>query len=367
MIKEAFEKGNPDAPSTDQSNIDVAKEIAIKTPGISSPKVAIPGAAASLPTLDGHAPAQQNELQAYQVQSGSYIFVSNSMTDKELRDAFEVAADTGSIIFYRGVENGLPIQKAFIRPHQIASTLKVYPEIQLDPRPFKEYDIQTVPTVVVSDGSEFVKVSGTLSVSYAAARLKNNQYGDAGSRGTSRAISEPDLMDDIANRISKIDFNAKKDAAIARFWTNQKFVNLPRTNENKAVYFDPTVVNEDEIRDPNGNLIAPAGASFNPLDIVNFSKSIVIFDATDKKQLEFAKRYSAKKLEENRGTILITTNVNTDDGFKAMAGYNEYVFPNRVFLLDELVASRFGVKVVPSVINAEGRLFRIDQIAYSAL
>ena len=142
---------------------------------------------------------------------------------------------------------------------------------------------------------------------------------------------------------------------------------LPTTKESKVLYFDPTVVNRDEIRDANGNLIAPAGSTFNPLDIVNFTKTLVVFDATSPKQFAFAKKIADFETAKSRGVILITTSIDREKGFAAITTYNRQMFPHKVFLLDEQLVERFGLTAIPSVVRAQGRIFKIEQTSEDLL
>jgi len=369
IIERAVNEGAPEQPQAERENIETAERIAREAQKIPLSPVLPQAAMNRLPFLGTHAAdaARPNELGARAPEKGVYLFVSDSMSDAALKDAFEVAAETKATVLFRGVRKGLSINKAFVRAHRIAQALAEYPTIQLDPRPFTHFDVQVVPTVVVSDGTEFVKVAGTLSVDYASRRLEAKQYGDAGSRGTTVEIVELDFLQDMADRIKNIDFEEKKRAALGRFWANMKLLTIPVAQETKVTYFDPTVVNQDEIADPNGNVIAPPGASFNPLDIVNFSKTVVVFDATDAKQMAFARKHAEIESAAGRGVILLTTTIDRERGWAAWAEYNEKTFPNRIFVLDELVSSRFGIAAVPSVIRAQGRVFRIEQIAHSSL
>jgi conjugal transfer pilus assembly protein TraW len=369
IIEQAIKQTDRDLSQTDPRNIELADRIAKQAPAVANSQVSIKAEKFIPPSLGEHRPAVEtvSKFDAQTEERSAFIFVSNSMTDDELKDAFEAAALYKTPVLFRGVLKGLSLEKTYMRTFTLAKGIEGLPGIQIDPRPFEFFGVTTVPTVVVWQGNDFVKVSGTLSVSYATKKFEAAQFGDAGSRGTTRDIIEPDLIEEMKERVSKIDFEAKKDAAISRFWLNTKLHPLPTVTESKVTYFDPTVINEDEIRDPNGNLIAPGGSSFNPLDLVSFSKVVVVFDATDKKQLDFAKLTADREFAANKGVILMTTNVDRPRGWEAMTEYSKFLFPHRVFVLDDLVAGRFGITAAPSVVRQSGRMFEIQQIAISEL
>lgn len=363
---------NPDAVA-ERDRIDAAARIA-REAGKGQVSVPIPGPpppSSILPRLSGVAPSPSapNLLQgapdsvANRPESGIYLFASDSMTDEVLKSALEVANDTGAIVVFRGVRKGLSISKTFARVYRLAARLDPIPQVNIDPTPFNRFDVASVPAVVVYDGDNFVKVSGSLSVSYAERRFKDGVFGDAGARGPTTSIVEPDLIAEMAERAERVDWESKKQGAIARYWNNVKFHTLPVATKTAVRYFDPTVVNKEAIVSPDGAVIAPAGAVFNPLDIVPFTKTIVAFDATQKAQFELAKRIAEQETAAGRGVILLMTAIDLSRPWEAIAEYNRIVFPNRVFLLDDLVASRFGIVAVPSVIRAEGRQFRIEEVA----
>ena len=211
VLKRAATEADQTIAPSDLRNVELAERIARGVGAVKNQPVASTARAAALPMIGEHA-AQTlpNQLQSKAPSAGVFIFVSDSMSDDELKASFEVANAEGATVFYRGIRKGFTLNKAYARPVALARTLDKLPDLQIDPRPFEHFGVTTVPTVVFSDGSEFVKVSGTLSVDYARRKFHAKEYGDAGSRGTVVDIVEPDFLEEMKDRILKIDFEQKK-------------------------------------------------------------------------------------------------------------------------------------------------------------
>ena len=66
-------------------------------------------------------------------------------------------------------------------------------------------------------------------------------------------------------RALAIDWKAKQDAAVARFWNNQTMHSLPPASKDERWMIDPTVKVVKDVVDPKGNVLAKAGTIVNPL------------------------------------------------------------------------------------------------------
>lgn len=323
--------------------------------------------AVKIPQIAGHRP---NDLSHSAAPAGPsiYIFISQSQTDSDIKAALEVASHTGASVFLRGILPGSTLDKGALRVQQIAGKLDPVPNVTIDPRPFQQFEVELVPTVVVASSvNNYVKVAGTLSVDYATQRLRDRQYGDLGSRGQTLPILEPDLVEDFKARIMAIDWEAKKRDAAKRMFHSLNIISLPRAVESAERVVDPTVVLGNDIAMPDGRLIAAAGTSFNPLRAFGLSRRIVVFDATDQKQLRFAKRIADDDLAQNRIAVLITTEVDRDRGMESFREISTALRPHKVFFLDDTVRERLSVRVVPTVARSDGTNLLLREIGPEAL
>lgn len=365
-------------PSSGQS-IDIATEIANKiplgslrkptetyTPGME--RAAEMAATVRIPSLGQHAP--NNLLKSPAVASGPsvYVFISQSQTDNDIKAALDAAVHYGATVFLRGILPGSTLDKGALRVQRIAGSMDSVPNIAIDPRPFQQFEVELVPTVVVATSiNNYVKVAGTLAVDYATERLRDHQYGDLGSRGQTLPILEPDLVEDFKARILAIDWEAKKRDAAKRMFRSLNIISLPKAVESATRTVDPTVVLANDIAMPDGRLIAVAGSSFNPLKAFGMSRQIVVFDATDAKQLKFAKSIADSELFQNRIAVLITTEVDRDRGMESFREISESLRPHKVFFLDDAVRERLSVRVVPTVAKSDGTNLLLREIGPEAL
>lgn len=294
---------------------------------------------------------------------GDAIFVSQSMSQAALRAALEEASATKATVFIRGVLPGdsfTSITERILLP--LAKDLKPAPNFLLDPRPFKQFSVTTVPTVVASHQGRFVLIPGTASVEYAERRFAAGASGRQPAMGRSLAIAEPDLIDEMRRRAAAVDWAKKKEEAYARYWRGAEFVQLPTATEDRVWSFDPSVVVPDDIVAPGGAVIAHAGDTYNPLSGVSFQKTIVVFNATDSEQLAFARRIADEAFSHYRPVILITTEVDRDKGWDAFDSYQSALGPYALFLLDKSLQDRFNFKAVPSVVDQMGDKLQIHEV-----
>jgi conjugal transfer pilus assembly protein TraW len=359
-------------------SIDIATDIANRAPRGSAQPIAevyTPGmeraaeaaSTVKIPDLAGHRPVTINKDRLAQGLS-TYIFISQSQSDSDIKAALEVASQSGSTVFLRGILPGSTLDKGALRVQKIANSISPLPNVTIDPRPFQQFEVEIVPTVVVAASiNQYVKVAGTLSIDYAKDRLMDHQYGDIGSRGQTFSILEQDLVDDFKARISSIDWEAKKRAAVKRMFHSLNIVSLPKATETSTRTVDPTVVLANDIAMPDGKLIATAGTKFNPLRAFGMSRQIVVFDATDARQLAYAKSIADFDLSQSRVTVLITTEVDRDRGVDSFKEISAALRPHRVHFLDETVRDRLDVHVVPTVARSDGTNLILREVGPESL
>ena len=366
QVRDMAASASPAASSPNSGrSIDIATDIANRAPRGAAqpmPEVYTPGmeraaeaaATVKIPDIAGHRPVTINKDRLAQGPS-AYIFISQSQSDSDIKAALEVASQSGATVFLRGILPGSTLDKGALRVQVIANTISPLPNVTIDPRPFQQFEVELVPTVVVATSiNNYVKVAGTLSIDYALQRLKDNQSGDIGSRGQTLAILEPDLIEDFKARIGSIDWEAKKRGAAQRMFHSLNIISLPRASETATRTVDPTVVLANDIAMPDGKLIAAAGMRFNPLRAFGMSRQIVVFDATDAKQLAYAKGLADFDLSQNRVTVLITTEVDRDRGIDSFKEISSALRPHRVHFLDDTVRERLDIRVVPTVARSDG-------------
>nr|WP_255681922.1 type-F conjugative transfer system pilin assembly protein TrbC [Luteimonas sp. BDR2-5] len=112
-----------------------------------------------------------------------YLFVSLSMPEPALRRAIAQAAQARAVVLIRGLSDG-SLRQTAARLQALIGQQPV--SIQIDPRPFEQFDVQRVPAVVLARsraaedcnasacpaGTAFVRATGDVSLDYALAHVQ---------------------------------------------------------------------------------------------------------------------------------------------------------------------------------------------------
>ncbi|MEE4299904.1 MAG: TrbC family F-type conjugative pilus assembly protein, partial [Pseudomonadales bacterium] len=161
------------------------------------------------------------------------ILVSRSLGDGALRQIFASASGKDDIrILFRGVREGESLGDFLRATAVLLRDLDPPPNVAIDPQPFREWRIERVPAVVLSgpDG-EIARVAGLSSPNWLREQVEGGRTGDLGQRGPTMEIEEPDMIAEIHRRIAAIDWQARKEQAIARWWSRARFEHLSPATE----------------------------------------------------------------------------------------------------------------------------------------
>lgn len=136
---------------------------------------------------------QQIETTAASLDNGPtlYLFVSLSMPEPALRRLVAQAAQARATVLIRGLSEG-SLRKTAARLQTLIGQQQV--ALQIDPRPFDQFEIQRVPTFVLArtalpsectsnacrNGAAFVRTSGDVSLDYALAYIQRSSPAWAG-------------------------------------------------------------------------------------------------------------------------------------------------------------------------------------------
>jgi conjugal transfer pilus assembly protein TraW len=168
--------------------------------------------------------------------------------------------------------------------------------------------------------------------------------------GQTFPIAEPDLREQIKQRAAATDWKAvmrKDPSTFSGFQT----VGLPMAQKDASFLFDPTYVLPQDVIDHHGVVLYPAGTTINVYARRQFrGRTIVIAaDASHLRWLdEVAKPTAADKV--------LISGMNMIEARK-QAG------DRKVFALDQRVIERFGLRVVPCIVEQEGTQLRVREYA----
>lgn len=178
---------------------------------------------------------------------------------------------------------------------------------------------------------------------------------DLGVIGQTYPVVEEDVVKAIERKAAQVDWSKyfDKDKMEKRVlaYRPSDLSKLPAAREYRQRLVDMTYTLEIDIPDQHGNVMYPKGYVFNPLDYIDYPTTIVVMDGSDREQVEW---FKASKYAKNITVKLIVTDGNYYD-----LG-TELGIP--VFYLKGIIASRFRLEYVPSVVKQKGRMMEVTEI-----
>lgn len=293
------------------------------------------------------------------------IFGSLSLPRETLRALLDEAKQPDAVFVLRGVPAGASIG-AVLRKLRDVIGPEHAANVVIDPSLYSKYGISQVPTFVLErgPGKGAILVEGAVTADWVrrAAAKAGAEGLNAGRRGESYPIGEPDLVVELKGRIEAIDWDSHRKHALDGFWDRfEGFVSLEDAKEKREFEVDPSVEVADDVRDANGETLVKAGDRVNPLTMASLTKSIVVFRGTDVKQVEAAARIAHAARARGHGVILLTTEVERARGWAHLTELEEKL-SGPVYLLTPQLAERFQLRRVPSLVVADGTQLKVTEI-----
>ncbi|MDD3834814.1 MAG: chromosome segregation protein ParM [Sulfurimonas sp.] len=176
--------------------------------------------------------------------------------------------------------------------------------------------------------------------------------------GKSYDFAEKNAIADIQEHIKKNEVNIEANIAKskieqekkARVWKPEQRT-LTVATKNKVFYPDMTYTVPEDIKDATGRIMYAKGFKFNPADYVQMQQEIVIIDATNKIELEWAKNNNY--LDSAKYMLLLS------DG-NALDIADEFKKP--VYYLTKEIADKFQIKKTPTIIKQVGNKIKVSEI-----
>jgi conjugal transfer pilus assembly protein TraW len=334
-----------DAHAQNQSYEDIARQMADQAQTIKAP----PGLAEQLRMLTPGASHATPVKQPHKMRI--VIFASFSLGEDSLRSIFETASGQDDVeVVFRGPLEGEEIGKGFRR---IAALLPAPPpNVAFDPRLFEKLNVDTVPQMVaIVDRKAVARIRGGANPEAMRHYLQDGHTGDSGVIGPQVAIDEPDLIEVMKQRVAQLDFAKMKQEAINRYFQHLGMQELPVAKESRIREFDPTVVAVKDMVLPNGAVVWRQGDRVNPLKLRSLDDRVIIFDATDHRQVEVARKLAATAGKKR--PIFIAAALDRDKGWDGLNALQRDV-GGRVFVLSAALRSRFHVEAVPCTVEGAG-------------
>lgn len=293
------------------------------------------------------------------------ILVSSSMGSETLRDIFH--ANRGRkdrVIVFRGLPEGQSLKEFVGSFRSLLQGLKPteIPPITLDPERFNRFGITRVPAIIREEKKgEATIVRGISQVEWLERQMAMAHGGkDLGVHGETVAVSEPDLMETLKKRARNFNWAKYQKEAQESFWQKAAFESLPEAIVDREHRIDPTITASRDIRDPQGRLIVVAGQRANPLDTLPFHQKLIVFNPMRPDEIVIVQEIL--KADPNQRMTLMASELDRSAGWQGLVALQKQL-GHRVFLLTPDIRRRFKLKATPSVIEVDGRVFRIREIA----
>lgn len=281
------------------------------------------------------------------------LFVSFSLSDTALKGIFEEAAGRDDVLLvFRGPKPGQKLPALMADLKRLLKGIEPLPNIIIDPTRFQRWSVSSVPDIVVEqDGKARLHARGVSSLPWLDEQLKAGKQGDLGTLGNVGEIVEIDLLEEIKHRMAAIDWKHKQQQAIARFWAQQKFENLPTAQADRDRTVDLTITAPRDLTAPNGQMIVRAGQTVNPLDKMSFGLCLMVFDATVPAQVELIRHQSCQ--DKQARVMYLATQLSREAGWEDLKNL-ETLLSSPVYLLTPDVRRRFQLQQVPAIVEQSG-------------
>ena len=201
----------------------------------------------------------------------------------------------------------------------------------------------------------YLVVSLLLSISFSA----HATVYDLGVVGQTYEIAEPDMLEGFYSKLREAEADGKmaeveeqmKERFIAHA-NRPKGITLPRTQNHRVHYFDPTIVLSQDIVDHEGNVLWPVGTTVNPLEYVPMTQQWLFFDGDDPVQAAWAHDYLKRYPNQVRPILIQGAVLDLTEAWEVRLYFDQH----------GKYVEKFGIKAVPSLISQEGKKLRIDEI-----
>ncbi len=183
---------------------------------------------------------------------------------------------------------------------------------------------------------------------------------DLGVIGQTYEIAEPDMLKGFYSKLREAEANGKmaeveaqmKERFVAHA-NRPKGVTLPRAQEQRVRYYDPTMVLSQDIIDHQGNVLWPAGTTVNPLEYIAMRRQWLFFNGDDPEQTAWAHAYLNRYPNQVRPILTQGAVLDLSEAWQVRVYFDQ----------QGKYVEKFGIKAVPAVISQEGNKLRIDEIA----
>ena len=181
---------------------------------------------------------------------------------------------------------------------------------------------------------------------------------DLGTFGAVYDIVEKDALKELEEKAKSVDFSKAVDRnALVRRARNftpedvKEMKMIGPARKDRTFLVDMTYTLERDIKDDKGNIVYPAGYTFNPLNYVAYPRTLVILNGKRPEQVRWFEESSYAK--DAQVTLLLT------DG-----SYSELSrsLKRPVFYASTKLIEVFKIQAVPSVVRQSGAYMEVTEV-----
>ena len=173
-------------------------------------------------------------------------------------------------------------------------------------------------------------------------------------------ITEQDFLEFIQHRLKTMQETGKishlqkqlQDYSQQQAERPAPVLEITRTVTPKSWLFDPSITLPYDLKDVNGRIFAKQGTSFNPLEQVNLSKTLLFYDADDHEQVKWA-QVTSQKFQGKTKLILVKGSITLE-----AKRFDKPVY----FDQQGRLTNRFNIQHTPAIVSQEGLRLRIHEV-----
>ncbi|BBO87525.1 hypothetical protein [Desulfosarcina ovata] len=189
------------------------------------------------------------------------------------------------------------------------------------------------------------------AASQATAGIRN-----LGIMGKTYPVVELDALVEIRNKAAGIDWQgilqSPENLRKLRNYRPEGLPRLARARVDRTFLVDMTYTLDFDIPNGRGGILYPAGYTFNPLDYIDYPRTIVVVDASDPEQVDWLE--SSGHAADPNTRLLITDGIYLDVSSR---------IDRHVFFVMPAIAKRLQLQAVPAVIRQKGGKMEVREIA----
>lgn len=168
--------------------------------------------------------------------------------------------------------------------------------------------------------------------------------------GRTYPILERDALEEVEERARTVDWQRHLKAIKPTKYRPENLTKLPKAHKNNKFMVDMTYTLDNDIVNDKGELLYPKGYQVNPLDYIQYKKTLVVIDGEDPDQVQwFQSSPLAGRVDVS---LFITQGISVDLARK---------FKRPVFYATTPLVGRFQLKAVPSVLRVKGREMEVQE------